>query len=54
MIVDLNESRRSNAPQLAFNYLPIAFSADKFAGGLTKFESPEQLVLQPGIVITAR
>ncbi|MFI7492074.1 Piwi domain-containing protein [Micromonospora echinaurantiaca] len=30
---------------MAFNYLPVAFSADTFVGGLIDFESPEQLDL---------
>ncbi|MDX3435576.1 argonaute/piwi family protein [Streptomyces stelliscabiei] len=32
-----------NPPVLAFNFLPVCFSADEFKGGLIEFESPEQL-----------
>ncbi|MFF3487266.1 Piwi domain-containing protein [Streptomyces sp. NPDC002701] len=32
-----------NPPVLAFNFLPVRFSADEFKGGLIEFESPEQL-----------
>ncbi|WP_079083882.1 argonaute/piwi family protein [Streptomyces longwoodensis] len=32
-----------NPPVLAFNFLPVRFSADDFKGGLIEFESPEQL-----------
>ncbi|GAA1632426.1 Piwi domain-containing protein [Catellatospora bangladeshensis] len=39
----MNEYRRSTSPMLAFNFLPVAFSADRFDGGLVEFESSEQL-----------
>ncbi|MFB6772419.1 hypothetical protein, partial [Streptomyces sp. NPDC056337] len=32
-----------NPPVLAFNFLPVRFSADEFKGGLIEFESSEQL-----------
>lgn len=35
--------RRPGAPQLAFNFVPVSFSADSYDGGLVDFESPEQL-----------
>ncbi|MFR9773264.1 argonaute/piwi family protein [Nocardia sp. SC052] len=34
---------RTGSPRLAFNFMPVAFSAAKFEGGLVEFESSEQL-----------
>jgi hypothetical protein len=39
----VNDMRRRNSPQLAFNFMPVSFSAEKFEGGLVPFESPDQL-----------
>lgn len=33
-----------DSPLLAFNFLPVRFSAEEFKGGLIDFESPEQLI----------
>lgn len=35
--------RQANMPQLAFNYLPVQFSAGGFDGGMVAFKTPEQL-----------
>lgn len=43
MATQLRESRGSSSPALAFNFLPVRFSAEQFEGGLVAFESPEQL-----------
>lgn len=40
----MDSKRRSNEPHLAFNFMPVRFSAEKFDGGLVVFESREQLV----------
>jgi hypothetical protein len=33
----------STSAQLAFNYLPLTFTADAFSGGVVPYESAEQL-----------
>ncbi|MFD7957139.1 Piwi domain-containing protein [Streptomyces anthocyanicus] len=40
----MEASSRMNSPLLAFNFLPVRFSAEEFKGGLIDFESPEQLI----------
>lgn len=39
----MEPKRRSTPPLLAFNFMPVKFSAEKFDGGLVPFESQEQL-----------
>lgn len=34
---------RQNSPLLAFNFMPVKFSTEKFEGGLVQFESREQV-----------
>jgi hypothetical protein len=42
-MVGVNQVRRSSSPSLAFNFMPVSFSANRFDGGLVEYASdPEQ------------